>query len=109
MFGDETMNNLESYSLNTIKQCDAIKQKIAQHTPAKNRTDERMIRIYKRLLIRDRHYLHNLELLKIQAAMQLEAKPLSGNRQDSTSDSITGLNLDEFRSLLDENSELAWS
>jgi hypothetical protein len=103
------MNNLESYSLTTIRQCDALKQKIAKHTPPKNRADERMIRIYKRLLIRDRHYLHNLELLRIQATMQLEAKPLSVNRQDTTSDSSTGLNLDEFRSLLDENSELAWS
>ena len=103
------MSNLESYSLSTERQCDYLKQKIARHTPPKNDTDERMIRIYKRLLIRDRHYLHNLELLKIKQTMHLDSKQLLPNNQKSASNCSASLNLDEFRSLLEENSELAWS
>ncbi|MCG7904656.1 MAG: hypothetical protein JAY99_14445 [Candidatus Thiodiazotropha lotti] len=97
------MSNLESYSISTLKQCADLKLKIASHTPPKNANDEKMIRIYKRLLIRDRHYLHNLELLKIKQTMHLDSKP------KSTTECSSSLDLDEFRSLLDENSELVFS
>ncbi|MCG8016846.1 MAG: hypothetical protein JAY97_11575 [Candidatus Thiodiazotropha sp. 'RUGA'] len=102
------MSNLESYSLSTLKQCDVLKLKIDQHTPPKNPSDERMIRIYKRLLIRDRHYLYNLELLKIKQTMRLDSKSLSSHKLDSTTERSSALDLDEFRSLLDENSELVF-
>ncbi|MET0081228.1 MAG: hypothetical protein ABW119_22465 [Candidatus Thiodiazotropha lotti] len=103
------MSNLESYSLSTMRQCDDLKLKIARHTPPQNDNDLRMIRIYKRLLIRDRHYLHNLELLKIKQTMHLDSKPLLANKRPSTADRPSSLDLDEFRSLLDENSELVLS
>ncbi len=103
------MSNLESYSLSTERQCDHLKQKIARHTPPKNDTDVRMIRTYKRLLIRDRQYLHNLELLKIKETIHLDSKQLVPNNQHSTSECPASLNLDEFRSLLEENSDSAWS
>jgi hypothetical protein len=102
------MSNLESYSLSTIRQCDDLKKKIAKHTPPRNETDERMVGIYKRLLIRDHHYLHNLELLKIKQTMHLDSRRQLANSKDSASDDSSTLNLDELRSLLDENSELAW-
>ncbi|MES9854412.1 MAG: hypothetical protein ABW170_21575 [Candidatus Thiodiazotropha sp. L084R] len=90
------MNNLESYTLSTKKQCDYLSQKIANHTPPKTQGDERLIQTYRRLLIRDRTYLHNLELLKTKEALDIS----------STSDCESSLNLDEIKLLLDENSEL---
>ncbi|MES9940856.1 MAG: hypothetical protein ABW104_02705 [Candidatus Thiodiazotropha sp. 6PLUC2] len=99
------MNNLETYSHATKKQCDYFRQKIERHTPPKSNTDERMIGIYKRLLIRDRSYLHNLELLKIKETLRTEALNILPNMPDKIPECSSSLDLDEFKLLLDENLE----
>ncbi|MEW8415914.1 MAG: hypothetical protein AB2690_01485, partial [Candidatus Thiodiazotropha endolucinida] len=59
------MNGLESFSLSRQKNCEYYLQKIAEHTPPVTESDARMIRIYQRILIRDRSLLYNLDLLKM--------------------------------------------
>ncbi|MES9815345.1 MAG: hypothetical protein ABW155_01720 [Candidatus Thiodiazotropha sp.] len=63
-----------------------------------------MIRIYQRILIRDRSLLYNLDLLKIIDTLRKDS--IGGIDQAVTtsnlSESPTSLNPDEFRALLDE-------
>ncbi|MEW7999032.1 MAG: hypothetical protein AB2540_10625 [Candidatus Thiodiazotropha endolucinida] len=98
------MNTLESFSLSRKKNCEYYIQKIAEHTPPVTASDERMIRIYQRILIRDRSLLYNLDLLKMIDALRkdsivsIDIAGISSN----LSESPTSLNPDEFRALLDE-------
>ncbi|MEW8027415.1 MAG: hypothetical protein AB2792_18170 [Candidatus Thiodiazotropha sp.] len=98
------MNGLESFSLSRKKDCEYYIQKIAEHTPPESESDERMIRIYQRILIRDRSLLYNLDLLKMIEAMRKDSTvelDVAGT-SSNLSESPTSLNLDEFRALLDE-------
>ncbi|MEW7988483.1 MAG: hypothetical protein AB2803_14920 [Candidatus Thiodiazotropha sp.] len=98
------MNDLESFSHSRKKNCEYYIQKIAEHTPPATASDERMIRIYQRILIRDRSLLYNLDLLKIIDTLRKDS--IGGIDQTVTtsnlSESPTSLNPDEFRALLDE-------
>lgn len=96
------MNDLESFSLSRKKHCDFYRQKIAEHTPPKTENDERMIRIYQRILKRDRSFLCRMDLLQLIASIRKETAldvPIMSSNQVNSS---TSLNLDELRELLDE-------
>ena len=96
------MNSLESFSLSRKQHCDFYTQKIAEHTPPKTENDERMIRLYQRILKRDRAFLRNLDLLQLIASVRREAAldvPITSSNHANDS---AALNLDEFRELLDE-------
>lgn len=96
------MNSLDSFSLSREKHCSYYRQKIAEHTPPKSENDERMIRVYQRILKNDRSLLRNLDLLNLIASIRKEAAldvPVPPSNQAMTSAS---LDLDEFRTLLDE-------
>jgi hypothetical protein len=99
------MKNLETVALSTMKHCDYYKQKIAEHTPPRSTSDERMIRLYQRLLIRDRSLLHNLELLKLRESIHVNATQKSPSMHACSYQPSSPLDLDEFRSLLNESSE----
>ncbi|MES9989788.1 MAG: hypothetical protein AB2552_09545 [Candidatus Thiodiazotropha endolucinida] len=98
------MKGLESFSLSRQKNCEYYLQKIAEHTPPVTESDERMIRIYQRILIRDRSLLYNLDLLKMIDTLRKDS--LVGIDPAGTSSNLpespASLNLDEFRTLLDE-------
>jgi hypothetical protein len=96
------MTNLESVTLSTKKHCDFYEQKIAAHTPPKGVSDEKIIRQYQRLLIRDRSFLYDLELINLKESMHANIAQTSANPYSSQSHS--SLDLDEFRALLDESS-----
>jgi len=96
------MNSLESFSLSRKRHCDFYTRKIAEHTPPKTENDERMIRLYQRILKRDRAFLRNMDLLQLIASVRKEAAldvPITSSNQANDS---AALNLDEFRELLDE-------
>jgi hypothetical protein len=97
------MNNLESISSSTRQHCNYYRYRIAEHTPPQNAHDERMINLYRRLLIRDSSLLHNLELLEISEAMHLAPPCNPSNDQLYSSEPSSLLNLDELRNLLDDN------
>ncbi|MES9945141.1 MAG: hypothetical protein ABW080_09325 [Candidatus Thiodiazotropha sp.] len=98
------MNGLESYSPLEKNKCDYYRQKIAEHTPPVTESDELIVRTYQRFLIRDRSLQYNLELVKIIGTMRkdltLDVPGLSSNLYKTPA----SLDLDEFRTLLDENS-----
>ncbi|MBT3013396.1 MAG: hypothetical protein KUF77_18315 [Candidatus Thiodiazotropha sp. (ex Lucina aurantia)] len=101
------MNGLESFSLSRQKNCEYYLQKIAEHTPPVTESDERMIRIYQRILIRDRSLLYNLDLLKMIDTLRKDSLvgiDLAGT-SSNLPESPTALNLDEFRTLLDETQD----
>ncbi|WP_316369403.1 hypothetical protein [Candidatus Thiodiazotropha sp. CDECU1] len=101
------MNGLASSSLSAKKNCEYYSQKIAEHSPPKTENDERLIRSYQRILIRDRSLLYNLELLEMVETMRKDATAGVTGISSNLSMSSTSLDLDELRVLLDENSDKA--
>ena len=98
------MQHLESLSVSTRRHCKHYKEKIAALSPPKSSRDERMVNLYRRLLIRDNALLHNLEVLRLSESMQLDL-PQHSLGYTSPATGATVLNLDEIRDLLDENFE----
>ena len=100
------MQHLESLSASTRRHCKYYKEKIAALSPPKSTRDERMVNLYRRLLIRDSALLHNLEVLKLSESMHLEHSQLSPGFASPTT-GTPALNINEIRNLLDENLEAA--
>lgn len=96
------MQHLESLSVSTRRHCEYYKGKIAELTPPKSTRDERMVNLYRRLLIRDNALLHNLEVLKLSESMRLDYSQHSADFISPTTGS-PALNINEIRNLLDEN------
>ena len=103
------MKHLESLSLSTSKHCDYYRQKIAELSPAKSNRDQRMIYLYRRLLIRDSSLLHNLELLRLSETMHLNTRHKLSAAETSEIDAPSSLNLSELRHLLEQSRETVCS
>ncbi|MBT2971449.1 MAG: hypothetical protein KME56_15895 [Candidatus Thiodiazotropha sp. (ex Ctena orbiculata)] len=99
------MNGLESYSPLAQSKCDYYRQKIAEHTPPVTESDELIVRTYQRFLIRDRSLQYNLELVKMIEKMHMSITTDNFGMPDSFSNNSDALDLNEFKALLDENSE----
>ena len=99
------MNNLESISASTKSNCKYYKQKIAEHTPPRNFNDARLIHYFRRLLIRDRSFLHSLELLKLQEEMKLGSLSEFVNLAFHTPDTTSALDIEQIRAQLDETTD----
>ena len=98
------MQHLESLSVSTRRHCEYYKEKIAEFSPPKSTRDERMVNLYRRLLIRDNALLHNLEVLRLSESMNLDHPQHSANLA-SPAASAPAINISEIRNLLDENIE----
>lgn len=97
------MNGLESYSPLSQSKCEYYRQKIAEHTPPVTESDELIVRTYQRFLIRDRSLQHNLELVKMIETMHVSISTDNFGMPASFSNNTDALDLDEFKTLLDEN------
>jgi hypothetical protein len=91
------MNGLESFSHSREQHGDCDRQEIAEHTPPKTENDERMVRIYRRILKIDPSFLRNMDLLQLIGSIRKEATldvPVISSNQANSSAS---LKLDEFK------------
>lgn len=99
------MNTLESVTRSTQRHCTYYQERIAEHTPPRSVSDERMIRLYQRLLIRDRSFLHNLELLKLKEALHINSPQTAEHLRANDPEPAAALDLEELRNLLMENAD----